>query len=334
MTVTNYYWSWNVLYLQGWECVAASDMNYFYNVVVLEDERNRVEMLEPFDEFEEWHLKCAHYVLLTAFSGSCLQLASFLWPLVSQINTDVVNSEVSDCGTFVCVCKHSRHLPTSGSAQPLNTRNDCDVEELVSVGGATIMSFDVKEQNRSLTVDDTKPSLCSNTVRVHGLHWKAAELTFIGADADTRCQRFGHTVNRLLINGHQCMAEVGGFGVTSSGRHCRLSDVTVWNLSSMSTETYSVDSSRLLSRVCHAAVTLGDSARLGIPTVGNSSLLVVGGRHSPTSPAYEHVVLVNFSDSNSVTCRAVSCSGDMPDPCWRHSVIHTVINGKLISFYK
>ena len=128
------------------------------------------------------------------------------------------------------------------------------------------------------------------------------------------------------------MAAVGGFGVASSGRHHRLSDITVWNLSSMSTETYTVDSNHLLSRMCHTTVPLGDSAMLGSPAVGNSSLVVVGGRRSPTSPVCEHVVLVNFSDANSVACRAVLCSGDVPDPCWRHTIVRTVINGKLISF--
>lgn len=318
---------------QGWTHVAASDMNYFYNVVVSEDERSRVELLEPFDEFEEWHLKCAHYVLLTAFSGSCRQILSLMWPRISETNGDVVNSEVSDCGTFVCMSKHSCLLPASGNVQPLSPPNDCEVKEMDSVGGTMMVSSDV-EQNQSSILRDTELSLWGTALCDDGLHWRAAQLAFIGDEIDSRCQRFGHTVNRLLINGQQCMAAVGGFGVASSGRHHRLSDVAVWNLSSMSAETYTVDSDYLLSRVCHATVTLGDFALPGNPAAGNSSLVVIGGRRSPTSPVCNDVVLVNFSDTKSVTCHTVLCSGDMPDPCWRHTVVHTVINGdeSLIQF--
>eukprot|EP00448_Togula_jolla_P030924 CAMPEP_0170640266 /NCGR_PEP_ID=MMETSP0224-20130122/40128_1 /TAXON_ID=285029 /ORGANISM="Togula jolla, Strain CCCM 725" /LENGTH=59 /DNA_ID=CAMNT_0010970751 /DNA_START=1 /DNA_END=177 /DNA_ORIENTATION=+ len=33
-----------------------------------EAELQRLGNLEPFDEFEEWHLKCAHYVLVCGSS--------------------------------------------------------------------------------------------------------------------------------------------------------------------------------------------------------------------------------------------------------------------------
>ena len=32
-------------------------------------ERLRVESLELFDEFEEWHLKCSHYAIVCATTG-------------------------------------------------------------------------------------------------------------------------------------------------------------------------------------------------------------------------------------------------------------------------
>lgn len=52
------------------------DMNQFYYNLVSEEERNRVEWLEPFDEYEEWHLKCAHYMVLCAYSKTCESLLS------------------------------------------------------------------------------------------------------------------------------------------------------------------------------------------------------------------------------------------------------------------
>ncbi|KAK3568902.1 hypothetical protein QTP86_019557 [Hemibagrus guttatus] len=55
---------------KGWEKCVCLDMNQFYFSLLTEDERDRVEKLEPFDEFEEWHQKCSHYFILTASKGS------------------------------------------------------------------------------------------------------------------------------------------------------------------------------------------------------------------------------------------------------------------------
>ena len=314
-------------------------MNYFYNVVVPEDERSRVELLEPFDEFEEWHLKCAHYILLTAFNGSCVHLASLVWPQIlshfAEINyyPSNVKSFNADCGTFVTVSKECR--PSPGNAELVNCRADREVKEPASSDGTKSTSSKI-EPNRSLILREITFRLLpsDSTTCKRGRHWKVAKLTFVDDKTDQRCQRFGHTANVLLINGRRRMVTVGGFGVASCGRHRRLADISVWDLSSLTSETYSVDSAGLglLSRMCHATVTLENSA-LGSPALGNSSLVVVGGRHSPTSPVREHVVLVNFSDTlwtNSVACHTVVCSGNIPAPCWRHTVTHAVIDGMLV----
>lgn len=57
----------------------ASDMNYFFNNVVPLSEKDRIGSVEMFDEYEEWHLKCAHYVLVTAFKGSSSLLRNSIW---------------------------------------------------------------------------------------------------------------------------------------------------------------------------------------------------------------------------------------------------------------
>jgi len=46
------------------------DMNNYYYKLLSTEERRRVEDLELFDEYEEWHLKCAHYFVLCASQGS------------------------------------------------------------------------------------------------------------------------------------------------------------------------------------------------------------------------------------------------------------------------
>ncbi|XP_030643412.1 tRNA wybutosine-synthesizing protein 4 [Chanos chanos] len=54
---------------RGWEECVCLDMNQFYFGLVSELERQRIENIEPFDEFEEWHQKCSHYFILTAAKG-------------------------------------------------------------------------------------------------------------------------------------------------------------------------------------------------------------------------------------------------------------------------
>ncbi|XP_075388293.1 tRNA wybutosine-synthesizing protein 4 [Tenrec ecaudatus] len=54
----------------GWTACRAMDMNAFYRCFLPPEERQRIENLEPFDEFEEWHLKCAHYFILVASKGA------------------------------------------------------------------------------------------------------------------------------------------------------------------------------------------------------------------------------------------------------------------------
>ncbi|KAI4560317.1 hypothetical protein MJT46_012555 [Ovis ammon polii x Ovis aries] len=56
----------------GWTACRAMDLNEFYRCFLPAEERRRMENLEPFDEFEEWHLKCAHYFILAASRGDSL----------------------------------------------------------------------------------------------------------------------------------------------------------------------------------------------------------------------------------------------------------------------
>ncbi|KAJ8314208.1 hypothetical protein KUTeg_008769 [Tegillarca granosa] len=52
----------------GWSECEALDMNQFYNYLVPSEERRIIEHLEPFDEYEEWNLKCAHYMILCGYN--------------------------------------------------------------------------------------------------------------------------------------------------------------------------------------------------------------------------------------------------------------------------
>ncbi|XP_045909416.1 tRNA wybutosine-synthesizing protein 4 [Micropterus dolomieu] len=72
---------------KGWEECVCLDMNDFYLGLVPEEERCRVESLEPFDEYEEWHQKCSHYFILTASRGSLMAQALLLHAPVYPVSS-------------------------------------------------------------------------------------------------------------------------------------------------------------------------------------------------------------------------------------------------------
>ena len=73
-------------YLQAdYEAAAARDMNCVYHGMLDASEQCRIENLEMFDEFPEWHLKCAHYTLILACKGKCCPLQQQLITLVPNL---------------------------------------------------------------------------------------------------------------------------------------------------------------------------------------------------------------------------------------------------------
>lgn len=62
-------------YLQaGYGAAAARDMNCVYHSILDASEQQRIRNLEVFDEFPEWHLKCAHYTLVLSSKEKCSPL--------------------------------------------------------------------------------------------------------------------------------------------------------------------------------------------------------------------------------------------------------------------
>ncbi|MBN3307265.1 TYW4 protein, partial [Amia calva] len=76
---------------RGWGSCVCLDMNQFYLGHLGGAERHRVEALEPFDEFEEWHLKCSHYFILVASKGS-LTSQSMITPPPGKTNRSLLHS--------------------------------------------------------------------------------------------------------------------------------------------------------------------------------------------------------------------------------------------------
>ena len=54
------------------------NMNTFYQTLPPEY-RETIAQLEAFDEFEEFHLTCSHYTLLTASKGGCNAVNAGMW---------------------------------------------------------------------------------------------------------------------------------------------------------------------------------------------------------------------------------------------------------------
>ncbi|XP_057707902.1 tRNA wybutosine-synthesizing protein 4 [Corythoichthys intestinalis] len=67
---------------KGWDQCVCVNMNEFFLGFIGDDERCRVERLEPFDEYEEWHQKCSHYFILTASQGSLTAQSLLAHPTV------------------------------------------------------------------------------------------------------------------------------------------------------------------------------------------------------------------------------------------------------------
>ncbi|XP_063162163.1 tRNA wybutosine-synthesizing protein 4 isoform X1 [Candoia aspera] len=86
---------------RGWTECRIMDMNEFYGCFVPGEEQKRIQALEPFDEFEEWHLKCSHYFILAASKGEAL----FATPVFSRMEAFLTRCAPCFAGTVAaCLC--------------------------------------------------------------------------------------------------------------------------------------------------------------------------------------------------------------------------------------
>jgi tRNA wybutosine-synthesizing protein 4 len=76
----------------GWQRAVAWDMLRIYNDFIDSQERRRIERLELFDEFEEWHMMQEHYCV--AYGINDPEVIAFLW---NQIAFEQFNPSVYNC---------------------------------------------------------------------------------------------------------------------------------------------------------------------------------------------------------------------------------------------
>ncbi|XP_032423153.1 tRNA wybutosine-synthesizing protein 4 [Xiphophorus hellerii] len=88
---------------KGWERCVCVDMNAFYLGLVPQEERDRIETLEPFDEHEEWHQKCSHYFILTASRGALMEQALLSQASVPSVSPSWGSTQLKASTVPVCL---------------------------------------------------------------------------------------------------------------------------------------------------------------------------------------------------------------------------------------
>ncbi|XP_023801618.1 tRNA wybutosine-synthesizing protein 4 isoform X2 [Cyanistes caeruleus] len=94
---------------KGWTECSVMDMNEFFSCCIPEDEQQRVRTLEPFDEYEEWHLKCSHYFVLAASKG----MEPSWTPLLPSVTGERLYHTVSCLSDTLALVVGGRTSPSS-----------------------------------------------------------------------------------------------------------------------------------------------------------------------------------------------------------------------------
>ena len=92
----------------GFESAVACDMNQWWDALMSNQERNRIKLIEPFDEYEEWYLKCSHYFVGCGIKGSISS--------VSELNITKAHSPDSTSSSPIAILNallDAQHVPTS-----------------------------------------------------------------------------------------------------------------------------------------------------------------------------------------------------------------------------
>ncbi|XP_008572238.1 PREDICTED: tRNA wybutosine-synthesizing protein 4 [Galeopterus variegatus] len=164
----------------GWTACSAMDMNEFYRCFLPAEERRRMENLEPFDEFEEWHLKCAHYFILAASRGDILSQTLVFPPTETFPRVD----PASPSGVFpACV--------VSSDSQSPNLKRYGHDSVLLSPGIILSAGGFGEQEGRHCRV--SKFHLLS---RYRDFEWKGSQICSWGTGAQWD-GRLYHTMTRL-----------------------------------------------------------------------------------------------------------------------------------------
>ena len=264
-------------------------MNEFYDQYVSLDEKNRLRHLEPFDEFEEWHLKCSHYLLVSGSKGLCLSAHNFLW---RNLNRYHGNSALSDDPLqSSCVERHLNYCP---SASTVNNDSDCI--------SAVTCDENFKFFNWQLMSD-----INSKLLRRFGhasclFHeWKQSNALVTN---QTACVNTDIGINSGPSN--DFVVVTGGFGILE-GKHQRLGNISLMNTSSNHIfDVNLLETEHMhLNRMHHTA-----------SFINSVGVLLIGGRLSPSMPLF-NPCLVRLQPINDTEVE--SATSDSNSACYANA---------------
>ena len=309
--------------LQGWHSCAALDMNRFYatHAASSSSSRERLSTLEPFDEFEEFALKCAHYVIALATSRENSDFLMSVFPAEMQL--------IAECS----LCCAPQFDPASEPEVVGRMRSRLIRREVIELEScvahdrgyfgfcqqlqAAQGSSDRSEANPAPAAHESSAVSCLNELHSSVQALQAAE-----------CSRFAH---KCCVLGHLLFV-VGGFGVSSrdadthdsrsdSCRHRRVKELSCFNLQSRCWSRVNVTSSS------NCVEPRFDRMYHSVTAVDDVTFVVVGGRHSPQTGCSD-VMIVSTPQSHSVSADADAVTINVeslkfppnaPSARWRHT---------------
>lgn len=276
----------------GWTACRALDMNEFYRCFLPAEERRRMENLEPFDEFEEWHLKCAHYFILAASKGDTLSQTRVLsspelFPRVDP---------ASPSGILLA------SVVTSDSQSP-NFKRYGHASVLLSPGILSAGGFGEQEGRHCRM---SKFHLLS---RYCDLEWKGKQIGSWGTEAQWD-GRLYHTMTRLsdtqvLVLGGRLSPVTPALGILQL-RFCKSEDDSTEDLNVMVTKA-STEEDSTLSCWRHSATEV---------SYENQKYLFVYGGRSVVEPVLSDW---HFLHVESMTWVRIPVEGDTPEGRHSHS---------------
>ena len=298
-------------------------MNYFFDKMVPLAERRRVSDLEPFDEFEEWHVKCSHYIIICAFTGDCVESADKMLHILAS--TDNSHNEILSATDV----NDSNSTGYSYRQNQQNRHGTCAKSTESSINGA----FQNGEISTNGKLDEiTNDCVDGEQIEGHllGVNKEQFSSSLKPVHIDQvpvadEIKVFGHTTTSLP-NGDLII--VGGFGEIK-GKHERVARIRVMKANSH--DIYECTASVAMERMCHSATLLPDGR-----------IFIFGGRTSPTRPCARSVLLkIEQSQDDEQQCVKASLESvpqegqtdirycchatelplDEKSPCarWRHS---------------
>ncbi|KAK7110582.1 tRNA wybutosine-synthesizing protein 4-like [Littorina saxatilis] len=334
----------------GWQKCKCHDLNEMYRHALTAEERARIETLDPFDEYEEFNLKCAHYFVLLASTSS--SITDYLFTSTSE---DCSSAEAHPESGLITLThtplgkpgikrfSHSsvlvadRYIMTSGGFGEVDGRHQ-RVQEISLTDTATMETQLIRchsdeiqysrMHHSAIMLSDGRMMLCGGRqspfflctqLLVFDLH--------IHADSSSVCEGQGHRQSAALQEGTG--DRTGGSNSamqtnSNSGDHEKTNGVR--NDEDDKVRNGTCTSSDVNSTVAEGA-SICDTTHSN-PSVSENSTSSSSNnrpnRFNRTGSRDRQVLvtkaeeLTNF-EGGHVTCSVLKQSGDIPCPRWRHA---------------